>query len=190
MKNFIGEYFLEDKLICDKLIELYTNSDYKFEGKFGVDRIINKEVKQSTEIEFSDRFLHDKNSAQRLYVDELQKILNKYIEEYPLCNVNGAFAIQSLIKIQHYKPNEGYLALHCERGTNQEPYSHRHLVFMTYLNDVNDEGGTEFPQQDLIVKPQKGKTLIWPADWTHMHRGIISPTEHKYIITGWFNYIN
>jgi hypothetical protein len=46
----------------------------------------------------------------------------------------------------------------------------RHLVFMTYLNDVDDEGGTEFFHQKLVVQPRKGLTLVWPADWTFMHR--------------------
>ena len=32
-------------------------------------------------------------------------------------------------------------------------------------------------------------TVIWPVDWTYTHRGIVSPTETKYIATGWFNYL-
>ena len=59
---------------------------------------------------------------------------------------------------------------------------------MTYLNDVNDGGETEFIHQGMQIHPEKGKTLIWPADWTHTHRGIPSPTETKYIVTGWFNF--
>jgi len=38
------------------------------------------------------------------------------------------------------------------------------------------------------VQPRKGLTLIWPADWTHHHRGVVSPTQEKYIITGWFSF--
>jgi hypothetical protein len=60
---------------------------------------------------------------------------------------------------------------------------------MTYLNDVHDAGGTEFFHQKLTVLPRKGLTLIWPADWTHTHRGIVSPTEEKYVITGWFDFV-
>jgi hypothetical protein len=59
---------------------------------------------------------------------------------------------------------------------------------MTYLNDVHDGGETEFLHQKVIVPARKGLTLIWPADWTHVHRGIVSPTEEKYIIGGWFNF--
>jgi hypothetical protein len=59
---------------------------------------------------------------------------------------------------------------------------------MTYLNDLTDGGETEFHYQQVKVKPEKGLTLIWPADWTHTHRGIPSETQEKYIVTGWLNY--
>ena len=32
-------------------------------------------------------------------------------------------------------------------------------------------------------------TLIWPCDWTHVHRGVTSPTQTKYIATGWYTYL-
>jgi hypothetical protein len=50
------------------------------------------------------------------------------------------------------------------------------------------DGGTEFYHQKLTVEAQKGKTLMWPADWTFTHRGVVSNTSDKYIITGWFSY--
>jgi hypothetical protein len=59
---------------------------------------------------------------------------------------------------------------------------------MTYLNDVTDSGETEFLHQQLKIKPEKGLTLIWPADWMFTHRGVASLTQEKYIATGWFNY--
>ena len=61
-------------------------------------------------------------------------------------------------------------------------------MFMTYLNDVNDGGETEFHFQQMKVKAVKGKTVIWPTDFTHLHRGITSPTQEKYIATGWYNF--
>jgi hypothetical protein len=41
-----------------------------------------------------------------------------------------------------------------------------------------------FIYQGVITKPRRGLTVIWPADWTHTHRGIPSPTQEKYIVTG------
>ena len=60
---------------------------------------------------------------------------------------------------------------------------------MTYLNDINDQGETEFIHQKMKVKPRKGLTLIWGADWTFLHKGLASPSETKYITTGWYEYV-
>lgn len=57
---------------------------------------------------------------------------------------------------------------------------------MLYLNTVEDGGGTEFKYINRVEKAEKGKMLIWPSDFTHTHRGVISPSEEKYIMTGWY----
>ena len=57
---------------------------------------------------------------------------------------------------------------------------------MFYLNTVEEGGGTEFKYFDHIEKGEKAKLVIWPSDFTHTHRGIPSPTEEKYIFTGWY----
>jgi hypothetical protein len=54
---------------------------------------------------------------------------------------------------------------------------------MTYLNDVKD-GGTFFKYQNFKAPAKKGLTLIWPSDWTHTHKGEISKTKEKFIVTG------
>ena len=59
---------------------------------------------------------------------------------------------------------------------------------MTYLNDVTDGGETEFLHQKFKIKPEKGLSIIWPADWTFTHKGVVSPTQTKYIATGWYEY--
>jgi hypothetical protein len=59
---------------------------------------------------------------------------------------------------------------------------------MTYLNDVPN-GGTDFYYYpELNLQAKKGLTIIWPSDWTHTHRGVISKTHEKYIVTGWFSF--
>jgi len=95
------------------------------------------------------------------------------------------WALRSGIKVQRYDPGRFYHNWHCENDGDPAVVT-RHLVYMTYLNDIEEGGGTEFFHQSLQIKPEKGLTLIWPADWTHTHRGICAPNEYKYIITGWF----
>jgi len=90
--------------------------------------------------------------------------------------------------IQKYNPNEAFFQWHMERASYKDLNSYRHLVFMTYLNDVTDGGQTEWFHQGVKIQPEKGMTYIWPCDWTHVHRGIPSPTQTKYITTGWYTY--
>lgn len=129
------------------------------------------------------------NKLIKAYNDELIKIAKNYASKYNFCNNTKEWGLVEEFNIQYYKPNEAFYEWHCERATNTQPNCNRHLVWMTYLNDVSDNGETEFYYQELKIKPEKGKTVIFPADWTHTHRGIPSKTQDKYIITGWFNFI-
>ena len=79
-----------------------------------------------------------------------------------------------------------YKNWHCERAGLRDAL--RCMAFMTYLNDVSDGGGTDFKYQNITAPAKKGLTLIWPSDWTHTHKGVVSKTHEKYIVTGWFNF--
>ena len=60
---------------------------------------------------------------------------------------------------------------------------------MTYLNDVEDGGITNFAHYKIDVKPEVGKTLIWPSEWTLCSQWRNSKKSGtKYIITGWMHF--
>ena len=65
--------------------------------------------------------------------------------------------------------------------------SERVLVFMTYLNTLKGSGETEFLHYGVKFEPTEGRTIIWPAEWTHAHKGL-PVKETKYIITGWIGF--
>ena len=186
MKNFIEIDFIRES-ICDELIDFFKSRPDKFSAHFRrgeQDCQIDESVKSGLEIAINPFSIELKE-----YLIDLQKCLNNYIKKYPYSNGYSAFTIKENIKIQYYKPGQGFLKFHTERGGPYEPISARHLVFMTYLNTIEDGGGTEFYHQNYITSAEKGKTVIWPADWTHTHRGIISKNEEKYIITGWYSFV-
>ena len=108
-----------------------------------------------------------------------------YKKQYPFVEEICSWGLKEIFKIQRYKPMEGYFSLHCENDGEGENISKRCLAWMIYLNDVEEGGLTDFPFQEMTVKPQKGLMLIWPADFTHLHCG--EPVEGgvKYIMTGW-----
>jgi len=181
METFINETILDDVSICDQLIEYHSNNiEHKKRGQ--TTAIQSKQGKVSTDVGV---YVSNQNPIVQKYFHEVLKSAKKYKEKYHIQNVLK-LTIKEGFNIQHYAPNEGFFNWHCERNCYQ---SHqRALVFMTYLNDVNDGGETEFLHQQVKVKPIKGKTVIWPTDFTHMHRGITSKSEHKYIATGWLHF--
>ena len=62
------------------------------------------------------------------------------------------------------------------------------MAWTLYLNDVSDGGGTRFVEYDETVDAVAGRLCIFPAYWTHSHHGVVSPTQTKYIVTGWYIY--
>jgi hypothetical protein len=86
-------------------------------------------------------------------------------------------------KIQKTPIGGGYHVWHYESGTRE--LCHRLLTWMVYLNDVEEGGETEFLYQHMRLKPKAGTLVIWPAAFTHTHRGNPPLSNDKYIVTGW-----
>ena len=192
-QTFIGGGYMSEE-ICDEVLDFYNNnkslqisgtigSDEKNDGsqnKF--DPIVNVEAKKCTQLNIIP-------NAQELtlYNIHLQAILDDYKQKYKWADFVNTYDIIENMIIQHYKPGEGFYKWHMEQNGYPDVV-YRHLVFMTYLNDV-ENGGTEFYHfPDLKIQARKGLTLIWPAGWTHTHKGVISNVDEKYIITGWYSF--
>jgi hypothetical protein len=179
LDNFICGWYPEDTTICDKVLEFYNSAENKNPGKVG--KGIDLLVKRSTDVSLVGPLYSE-------YDAFLGNIVKLYVDKYPMVNYYSPWKILEDINVQGYKPSEAFYSWHCERPRVHSPSVMRHMVFMTYLNDVTDGGETEFLHQNIKIKPEKGLTLFWPVDWTFTHRGVPSMTQEKYIVTGWFNY--
>lgn len=183
METFIQAYELQDKTLCDELIKYYEkNTEYKHSGA----NINNNNIgKKSTDVNV---FNTSSNKYIKKYFEELNVFVNLYVQKY-FMNAELISATEGF-NIQHYKKGEAFYAWHSEREVAHYKnvfIGMRTLVFMTYLNTLKEDGGeTEFYFQKIKFKPKKGVTLIWPAEFTHRHRGIPSLKEEKIITTGWF----
>ncbi len=180
--NFIEEYQINDKAV-DELIDYWNNNKANAEnGTVGNNRV-DKKFKKSLEV-----MITPKNLTNFLYRDELLKCLKQYVSKYKFADDVEFYGIDHNTKIQYYDKGWGFYKWHAENDGS--PYViQRHLVFSTYLNNV-ENGGTEFLYQDCVTEAKKGSTIIFPAGWTHTHRGQISQNQEKYIITGWFNFLS
>jgi len=176
MENFIRIYQINNQ-ICDNLIEYHkSNIEYKKQGT-SITGIINKNIKESVDVFF---FNPSSNKTINNFFISLSECINKYLKEFDL---DICVHTDIINQIQYYPVNGGFKVFHSENSTMQT--LDRKLVYMLYLNDV-DDGGTEFKYQKLILKAKKGNLVIWPAEFTHTHRGVVSKTKEKYIATGWF----
>jgi hypothetical protein len=185
--SFIGGWFI-DKDICDNIVKYFKDTPNKFKTEGNVyskkGRTIDKKVKDSLDLSICPKQYSPLFSD---YREKLQDCLEKYLIKYPESNDLARFNINDHYNIQYYKPNGGFKKWHNERGSLLD--TTRVLVFMTFLNNASN-GGTRFKYQKLTVPAKKGLTLIWPTDFTHTHKGQISKTHEKYIITGWYSFSN
>jgi hypothetical protein len=62
------------------------------------------------------------------------------------------------------------------------------LIEPLVIQKYSKGGGFKIIYQNKTIKAVKGKTVIWPSDWTHSHKGQISHTKEKLIITGWYSH--
>lgn len=95
----------------------------------------------------------------------------------------------SHMKLQRTGTGGGYHIWHAEQGSSSNNASNRALVYILYLNTlpIGGNGETEFLYQQLRIPPEENMMLIWPAAYTHTHRGNpVYGENYKYIATGWF----
>lgn len=179
--SFIGGKLISHE-VCDRLIEEFENREFGDTKNFGISGgIVQKDVKRSIDAGF-----RIENTP--YYEKELLEVIKEYAMHYgpSLTKYSSRWGIVESYNVQKYNPGEGFYKYHHEASGPES--SNRILVFMTYLNDV-ENAGTEFLYQKLRTNSIKGLTIIWPAGFTHTHKGIISQTETKYIATGWISYL-
>jgi hypothetical protein len=157
---------------CDKLIEYFENNINKAEAR-------DEGGGSLSGIRDTQLYLEDEN-----YIKEFNKyfldIFLLYSYKYP--NINQPLIINSY-KIQKTLPTEGFHPYHIEQTDIN--VINRVAVYTVYLNDVKEGGETEFLYQLKRIKPKKRTICIFPAGYTHVHRGNTPFSGEKYILTGW-----
>ena len=171
---------------CNKSIE-YIDNQVLVPGETG-DGIYNPKSKDVQEVR-PVPFLGDGTIVSEYLIQALSTYTLKYRSTYPSIDKVTSWSAQSHYTLKKYDPGQGYHAVHCE-NTGMKVNISRMLVWMFYFNTITDDGGTFFPEYDRIIDAVEGRLVIWPAYWTHVHKGIVSETQTKYIASGWYGFIN
>jgi len=126
-------------------------------------------------------------NSTRVFFHGLQNCYEAYAEQFS--TIKDAKIFGTAMKAQRTNPGGGYHVWHAEQGNGY--FSERVLVYMLYLNTLTQEeaGETEFLYQQRRIQPQENTMVLWPAAFTHTHRGnTVFGERSKYIVTGWFYY--
>lgn len=176
-------YEIENALpaaLCDDMVARFeANPDQHHSGRIGQGQDIQDTVKLSTDLRISGREeWHDVDQA--LFAS-MSKVVSQLAEEYPFFAVNEFRDMG----YQLQRTNEGeFYHWHIDGGPGE--FSQRQLVAIWYLNDVPGPGGTtDFGIQEVSVQPQRGKMVVFPPFWTHIHRNATLEKGVKYIATTW-----
>ena len=181
--QFIGIYenvLSEEE--CKKIIELFEDDLNNNVDENGDTQFYKDKMKRH---DYQKYYLsEDISNLIVLKVNEsLDKCINFYAEEFWTVKQLKATSLE--IKLQKTPPRGGFHVWHCEQFNKDS--SERILAWTIYLNDVPDgEGETEFLWQGLRVQPKAGTVSIFPAAFTHTHRGNPVYSCDKYIATGWY----
>ena len=178
--TFIFEFnnSLSDK-DCEDIIQRFEQSkDQHYQGRVGQNFEQNTEIKKSTDMVVSGK--EDWKDIDNLLFTSLAKALSGVKKQYGF--FNGSFKDIGYA-VQRTMPGE-YYHWHIDSGSHQ--FSDRQLVAIWYLNNVEGPGGeTEFLNQEVKIKPEIGKLILFPPFWTHEHRGVKLQKGIKYIATTW-----
>ena len=187
--HFIGSWNINNDDLCKNIIDFFKNNSVLQKKGVTTGNTVNEEVKKTTDITINPESLKSKDYEIFVtYFDHLNKCFLDYKEQYPFLKTFIKKISIGPFNIQKYSSGDHFSRLHSERTSINT--LHRLFAWMTYLNDVNEEHGgtTDFDSYKIKVKPEQGKTLIWPAEWTHAHYGSILKSGEKFIITGWIDF--
>lgn len=123
-------------------------------------------------------------------LDILEGDVVRHMEfEYPIIKSVYKGLFVSGAKLQKTLPSGGYHNWHSEHNT--DPTSNRTLLaWGLFLNTLEeDEGGElEFLYQSKRLRPLRNHLVVWPAGFTHLHRGNPPLKGEKFLLTGWLDW--
>ena len=165
--------------VCREMVRRFeVCAPEHYAGRVGHQAALDTSVKRSTDLVMSGKS-HWKDLDNALF-RSLVSALDALTGRHPF--FGGRFKDIGYA-VQRTLPGEFY-HWHIDGGSHE--MSHRQLVAIWYLNDVDGPGGeTEFRHQAVKVTPEEGKLALFPPFWTHEHRGAVLERGVKYIATTW-----
>ncbi|MEK9893742.1 MAG: 2OG-Fe(II) oxygenase [Pelagibacteraceae bacterium] len=188
-------YFEQNSLtreFCDHVIDKFKKSEHRRKGITGGG--YSPDAKLSTDLSLSH--VDGWGEEDKVFSEALFGALERY-RNYLNClmpgmgsTITGDGVYDNGYQLQETKPygfyswHHDYCSVIVEDEDDKPCVSNRMVTFLWYLNDIEENGYTEFVGSSK-VQPECGKLMLFPATWTYFHRGYPPKREMKYICTGW-----
>jgi len=112
---------------------------------------------------------------------QIEEYLARYNSEVKLSIPVPSTSLLAEFRMKRYRPGaDEKFQLHFD-SINE--VADRFLVFLWYLNDVEEGGATEFPDLGVSVAARAGRLLMFPPYWMFQHAGLPPRSGDKYILS-------
>ena len=119
-----------------------------------------------------------------IYLNELNNIIDLYVKKYPEINMTSSLWDLVNLRYKLFGKNKCFNIWHSEHSIN---YPYRVLSLQIYLSNHNC--GTEFYFNKKTILSKIGRVSIFPAYFTHTHKGQVCPDgNERSIITGYISF--
>ena len=193
IKDFIGTFTdVYPEEYCTHLISEFERlvsggAGYDRQKGEGVLKTVKDDMQLNLDIKAHNARVFEGQDVVDMFFKGLQHCYEQYTDTYSVLKQGRIRS--SHMKMQRTAPGGGYHIWHSEQGN--ETNAGRVLTYILYLNtlQLEEAGETEFLYQQKRVRPIENTMVVWPAAYTHAHRGNVVHGENaKYIVTGWFYY--
>ena len=180
--DFIAVY--EDAVSVEYCEKFIGYIDHYVEHGIIIKEPFDSDHKDHSTINFHNDARYDMLSGDNLpltFLPMVKEYVDDYLDRYSL--LKHEVMLMFDVKAKKIPIGGGFHRWHYENGGLQ--VSPRKLVVQLYLNTVEEGGETEFLYINKRVKAKQVTLIIFPAAFTHTHRGNPPIGQDKYILTTW-----
>ena len=176
IRRYRGAFSSDDCKKIIRYIDNFENKNILIHDESNLHKVDHKTINISHNYDFP---AYSQLTSQ--IMPKIKPCVDEYLQAFSI--LQGYKWLLYDLKVKKIPVGGGFHSWHFENGSI--PYSQRKFVVQLYLNDNFEGGETEFLYQNRRELAKEGDVIIFPAGYTHTHRGNPPIGGTKYIVTSW-----
>ncbi len=185
--SFIGSWIIEDNTLIDDIVSFFDKNHERHTPSVSKNGKIDKKQKNFIGFKINVKEINEnKIECISNFIRILTSCYKDYKKNWDFLNKWEKLYLDEVSFEKHLIAGH-HLAFHCDKMNINT--SHKLFTWAFYLSDFEkDEGSIDFKYLNFSVTPKKGTLLIFPSDWTHIHRENVMKKNEKYVLKGCFHF--